>query len=215
MKPQEVFDRAKQIAKKIAKFNDAEPFKKIYRKELNNFNTDCLVLKELLNKLGKHGAAPINKLRELIKNKQISLSDDALLALVIFCKITMPIDISTDVAIFNYSHLQPDEIDNLINWIQSFPNEFVDMHILHAIAQNEKTPIIVVAGSLHTNHIVKRLQQCNYTVKKSIEKDDPLSAVNLKTVFSNLEQAAYVQRSNNFFRHFWKKIIAVFYQICW
>ena len=96
------------------------------------------------------------------------------------------------------------------------------MHILHAIAQNKKTPIIVVAGSSHTNHIAKRLQQCGYTVTKSIGKNPEKgpsvgsqlfpSAVNFKTVFSNLEQVGCIRKINNFFRHSWKKIITAFYQ---
>ena len=231
MTPQEVFDRAEQTAKKIAKFNDKEPFKKIYKEELDNFNTVYPMFKKFLNKLDKHGNIPINELEELIKNRQIILSDDALFALVNFVNLTMPIGIQIDTTAFNHSHLQPNEIGVLISSIEGFPDKFVDMHILHAIAQKKKIPIIVVTGSLHTGHIVKRLQQCGYKVKKSIGEDPEKnlaiksflypSAVNLKMGFRNLEQVGYLRKINNFFRYSWNKIVtalclcSIFYQIFW
>jgi len=48
-------------------------------------------------------------------NKQISLSDDALFALVNFFKMIAPIDFQIDFTTFNHSYLQPDEISSFIN----------------------------------------------------------------------------------------------------
>ena len=183
---QEILDMAQKTAKKIAQFNDEEPFKKIYKEELYYFNRRLYPnLERLVKKLSKYSNMPINELAVSIKNQQI----------------TLPNSIN-----------DPPIIANLIEKAGAFPIKFVDMNILHAIAQNKQTPtIIVTAGGDHIRHVVQRLQQCGYAVKESIGQDLIYpSTLDLKTVFNNLEQAKSnhcVQKIKNFFRHPWTKRI--------
>ncbi len=101
------------------------------------------------------------------------------------------------------------------------------MHILHEIAQEKQRPIIVVTGADHTRHVVKRLQQCGYTLKRPIGENLKTiltvgsrlprrtfpSALDLETVFNNLEPTKgeyyYVQKVENFFQHPWTKRICL------
>lgn len=90
------------------------------------------------------------------------------------------------------------------------------MHILHEIAQNKQRPLIVAAGGAHIRHVVQRLQQCGYTLKRSIGENFKTfltvgsrspklpfpSALDLETIFNNLEPTKseyYVQKTKNFF----------------
>jgi len=246
MKPQEIVDLAQETAKRIAQFNDKKPFRNIYQKELDNFAIIFPRFKKLVEKLGDHSNTPLDKLMEQIRDGSVTFTNDTLDAFEDFYNIVFSLDITIAndiVKLINYiidishkmmnsrnitdqSHFQPNEILDLIWEMVAFPIQFVDMHILHEIAQEKQKPIVVVSGLIHTKHVVKRLQQCGYTLRRSIGKINNFltlgskipeytfpSALDLETIFNNLEPTKgeyYVQKVKNFFQHPWTKRIAFF-----
>ena len=214
---QKIIDAAKKTAKAIEQFDDEQPFKKIYQKELDKFNTDFPKFKKLKNKLGKYSDTSLANLKELIRTKQIKLSDNDLHAFVSFYNKNVPVDntvannikklinYAIDMShkinprnVTNYSQPQRNRIEDLIDLTFLVFPRFLEMHILHAIAQNKKKPIIVVTGYAHADRIAQLLQQCNYRLQKSIgekakksttigsifvDHTGPLVSLDLKKIF--------------------------------
>ncbi len=227
--PQEILTQAQKTAKKIAQFNDEKPFKKIYKKELDYFNSNLYPnLEQLVKKLDILSYVPINELAESIKNQEIPLPKDVSNIISYITVLEQPKlkRLRSSTAHLITAHL--------IETMNIFPIKFVDMNILHAIAQNKQKSIIVVAGGDHINNVVHQLQQCGYVVKKFIEENTKKprkgyiiypSALNLETEFNNLEQAKSncVQKIENFFCHPWTKRIGclaltaagVYAATCW
>ena len=195
---QEILAKAQETAEKIAQFNDEEPFQKIYKEELGNFNNLYSILEKLTTRLGELNNLPIDELATSVENQEITLKNDVLYVIA---------NLSGN---HNCSMYNLQAIAENIKHINTFFANFVDMYILHAIAQNKQIPIIVAAGGDHICHVVQRLQECGYAIKKSTKRDTILlSALNPKTILNNLERAKsnyYVQKIKNFFRHPWKKI---------
>ena len=194
---------AQKAARRITQFNDEE-FNKIYQEELEHFDNHLYPdFEQLVNKLDQYSDIPITELAILIKNQRITLSNDVLDIIKELDKqIILSNYASYTIKKFNIDKFFDNDlllavgtvVENNIDIIrmQEFPNRFVDMNILHAIAQNKQVPIIVVAGGDHIHHVIQRLQQCGYVVKKSVGEEDHTicpSTLDLETVLNNLERA--------------------------
>ncbi len=194
----EILTKAQELEEKIAQFNDEEPFQNIYEEELDNVNNWIPILERLVSKLGESSTIPIDRLISWVKNQKIRLSDDTSYTIenlkdLVYSGVYL-IAISPETVLTDnyncYSIHNPQQIaKNIASIFRDILLKFVDMNILHAIAQNKQNPIIVTAGGAHIRHVVRRLQQCGYAVKKSVgEYSSYPPTLDLKTVFDNLER---------------------------
>jgi len=201
----EKFERIRQIKKEIKQFNDGKMFKNIYTEELRCFSSLYLTLKRLVNNLGKLSDIPINQLITSIEDQTIILPTASSYVLA---------NLNNNS---NNSTYDPQAIAKNIKSLKTslniFTARFVDIYILHAIAQNKQKPIIVVASANHTKHVTQRLQKCGYIIKRSVKNESYFfypSVLDLNKVLHDITLNSckyYLQKIKSFFGHPWTKRI--------